>query len=76
MILHLLLKIEKNKDVLEEMTILELKLSREIKEIKENIDKGVDAIYEDTNTRIKNGIQKGTRMNFVKLKFIITFKYN
>ena len=42
------------------MTILELKLSREIKEIKENIDKELDIIKEDTNVRIKSGIQKGT----------------
>ena len=55
-----IVKIEKNKDILEEMTILELKLSREIKEIKENIDKEVDTIKEDTNVRIKSGIHKGT----------------
>ena len=55
-----IVKIEKNKDILEEMTILELKLSKEIKEIKEDIDKEVDAIKEDTNVRIKSGIQKGT----------------
>jgi len=55
-----IVKIEKNKDILEEMTILELKLSKEIKEIKENIDKEIDTIKEDTNVRIKSGIQKGT----------------
>ena len=55
-----IVKIEKNKDILEEMTILELKLSREIKEIKEDIGIEADTIKEDTNARIKSGIQKGT----------------
>ena len=53
-------KIEKNKDILEELTILELKILREIKEIKKNIGKEVNIVQEDTNTRIKKGIQKGT----------------
>jgi len=55
-----IVKIENNKDILEEMTILELKLLREIKEIKKNIGKEVNIVQEDTNTRIKKELQKGT----------------
>jgi len=47
-------------DILEEMTILELKLLREIKEIKKSIGKELNIVQEDINTRIKKGLQKGT----------------